>query len=80
MVGGFVQKFRWYLRSVGVKPIGVLVDGGVISYDILGGGVNSSEVSVGGVKLSGVVYAGVVNSLGYALVVSNIMMPCWCDI
>ena len=52
----------------------------MISYDILGGGVNSSEVSVGGVKLSGVVYAGVVNSLGYALVVSNIMMPCWCDI
>ena len=52
----------------------------MISYDILGGGVNSSEVSVGGVKLSGVVYAGVVNSLGYALVVSNTMMSCWCDI
>ena len=52
----------------------------MISYDILGGGVNSSEVSVGGVKLSGVVYAGVVNSLGYALVVFNIMMSCWCDI
>ena len=52
----------------------------MISYDILCGGVKSCEVFVGGIKLSGVVYAGDVDSLGYALVVPNIMMSCWCDI